>query len=376
MLCVYSKSHVPRIKQCSCPQRYEEEHYHESPKGTGYWNKINWSGNSPISSEEFHTSVESHCTCHKDDANELRFSKAFGRGYLSVVSARAEGEPYDIVTGGPSSNNVVGGDIVEQQETLRDNDWYRSILLSEPWGRRGMNAAIVLPPTCPCTDEGIVFMKNDSCKPTHESYPPMSVSGLICATKVMLEYGTNERDELGESQCLISWDTVAGSTTATGFVSTKEKEFWCYFVIVENVPSFVLELDYQVDCPGVGTITTDIAFGGVFCAFVDASSLGIKIELGDAKKMAKLGEHIKSAINASYKCCHPDLPFLKHVSRVVFTESVSTEKRKMLAMATVVSPGRLDRSPSGTATSAQLAILRSLPSCVSEAGLVRETWKL
>lgn len=261
------------------------------------------------------------------------------------------------MTGGICLEDADGGDIVEQQESLGESDWYRSILLSESLGRCGMNAAIVLPPTCPCTDKGIVFMRNDSCVPTQDSYPPVSVTGLICATKAMLEYGTNERCEMGQEECSIIWDTVVGLVAATGFISTNGRESRCSLVIVENVPSFVLELDFQVECPGVGTITVDIAFGGVFCAFVDASSLGFKLELCNMKKMVELGERIEKAINASYKCSHPELPCLEQLSSVVFTEPVWGQKVRKLIMATVISSGRLVRSPSGTATSAWLAIL-------------------
>lgn len=298
------------------------------------------------------------CNYHTDHAKQMPFSEAFGRSYLSVIGVHAEGEPYDIVINGIGLNDVAGDDIVEQQENLRDNDWHRSILLSEPRGRCGMNAAVILPPTCPCTDKGIIFMKNDFHRPGHDSYPSLSVTGLICATKVMLEYETGEIDEIGERECSMVWDTVAGPVTATGLVKMSANASWCARVDVENVPSFVLELDYQVYCPAIGTVTVDIAFGGVFCAFVDSCFLELKIELDDVRKMAELGELIKKAINASYVCSHPHLPFLKQVSNVVFTKPIfMKDGEKMIAKATVVTPGRLDRSPSGTATSARLAIL-------------------
>lgn len=355
MLCVYGKYHAPKPKQCKCLSRNEEKHYHESPRETFYWNELKKSDNSSEPSSRLN---QAECELHKDDAKKLPFSEAFGRDYLSVVAVHAEGEYYDIVTGGMGLNNVAGDDIVKQQRHLRDDDWHRSILLGEPRGRCGMNAAILLPPTCPCTDKGIIFMKNGSHRSQHDSYPLISVTGLMCATKVVLEHETNERYEVSEKECSMVWDTVAGPVKATGLVRTSEQESRCAIVDVENIPAFVLELEFQVDCPAVGTVFVDIAFGGVFCAFVDAYSLGLQIELGDVKKMAELGEHIKDAINASYLCSHPDLPLLNQVSSVVFTEPVLMEEgKKIITMATVVSPGRLDRSPSGTATSARLAIL-------------------
>lgn len=355
MWCVYGKYHAPNPKQCKCLPRYDEEHYHESPKGTIYWNKIKWSDHPSKSPGRVN---ESECDLHKDDPRKLSFSEAFGRDYLSVVGVHAEGEYYDIVTGGMGLDNVAGDSIVKQQRTLQDDDWHRSILLREPRGQCGMNAAVILPPTCPCTDKGIIFMKNPSLRSQHDSYPLISVTGLMCATKVVLERETKERHGVDDKECSMIWDTVAGPVKATGLVRTSEKESRCVIVDVENIPSFVLELDLQVNCPAVGTVFVDIAFGGVFCAFVDACSLGLQIDLSDVKTMVELGEHIKDAINASYRCSHPDLPSLTHVSSVIFTEPVFMEDgKKMITMATVVSPGRLDRSPSGTATSARLAIL-------------------
>lgn len=349
---------MPTAKHCGCRRRLKEGDYHESPKGTRHCNEIPWSDNSADSMIDLDKMHDMECNYRTDDAKRMPFSEAFGRSYLSVIGVHAEGEPYDIAIKGIGLNDVAGDDIVEQQGTLQSNDWHRSILLNEPRGRFGMNAAVILPPTCPCTDKGIIFMRNNFHRPGHDSYRPISVTGLICATRVMLEYETGETDGIGVRECSMVWDTVAGPVTATALVKMSANASWCARVDVENVPSFVLGLDYQVYCPAIGTVTVDIAFGGVFCAFVDSSSLDLKIELNDVTKMVELGELIKQAINVSYECSHLHLPFLKHVSNVVFIEPILTnDAEKIMAMATVVSPGRLDRSPSGNATSARLAIL-------------------
>lgn len=90
MLCAYGKFHVS--KQCTCSPGYMEEHYIESPKGTGHWNKIIWSGYSPKYPRLPHPLNVNQCGYHKE-TKELPFSKAFGRDYLSVVGVHAEGEP-------------------------------------------------------------------------------------------------------------------------------------------------------------------------------------------------------------------------------------------------------------------------------------------
>lgn len=358
--CGHGKVHEPQTLQCKCLQRHihaKEGDYHESPGGTESW-------------YEFDKTMESAdsircCHCHQENEKPLPFSEVFGRRYLSVSGLHAEGESYDIVTGGIDVDNVPGVSILEQQEELREGDWHRSFLLNEPRSR-GMNAAMILPPTCPCTDKGIVFMKSDSLQPMYDSYPPLSVMGLICATRVVLEQESKKRLLMNRHHRTVTWDTVAGVVKATGHMKVTPDGSHCEKVVVENVPSFVLELDYQVECPGIGSVTVDIAFGGLFCAFVDAASVGLIVDRDDARKMAQTGEQIKKAINASYTCSHPTIPFIEQVSNVVFTEPVVTGKgHTTCVMATVVSPGRLDRSPSGTATSARLAILDKREELVS-----------
>lgn len=354
--CGHGKSHEPQSQQCRCFQRDNkrqhdnERDYQEFPRGTESWYDFD-------DAEDSSSTIQEYCHCQEDE-KPLPHSEVFGRRYLSVSGLHAEGEPYDIVTGGMDLDDVPGYSILEQQDELRESDWHRSFLLSEPRSHCGMNAALILPPTCPCADKGIVFMKSDSLQSMHDSYPPLSVTGLICATKVVLEQESRKGLFINRQDRSITWDTVAGPVKATGQMTVTPDGLHCQKVIVENVPSFVLELDYQIDCPPLGSVTVDIAFGGVFCAFVDAASVGLNVDRDDARKMAEIGEQIKRSINACYKCSHPTIPCIEQVSNLVFTEPVVMGKRHTTCvMAIVISPGRLDRSPSGTATSARLAIL-------------------
>lgn len=192
MLCGHGKYHTPQPKQCKCSRASNGRlGYYESPKRSPSWYESTCSEESAESMAVACTSNENECDCHEKD-RVMPFSEAFGRDYLAVIGLHAEGQPHDIVTGGIGLDKVPGESIIEQQEELRDADWHRSLLLNEPRGRCGMNAAIILPPTCACTDKGVIFMKNDSLQPAHDSYPPVSVTGLICATKVVLEYQNQE----------------------------------------------------------------------------------------------------------------------------------------------------------------------------------------
>ena len=99
----------------------------------------------------------------------------------------------------------------------------------------------------------------------------------------------------------------------------------------------------------------DVAYGGAFCAFVDADALGFAIVPGEARELAELGERIRPAVAEQLEIAHPAEPALGALSFVVFVAPprVGGDARH----ATIVSPGRLDRSPTGTATSARIAVL-------------------
>ena len=64
-------------------------------------------------------------------------------------------------------------------------------------------------------------------------------------------------------------------------------------ITFENVPSFCTALDAVVEVPGVGTLSVDVAYGGAWCAFVDATALGFEIVPDEARALAELGERIR-----------------------------------------------------------------------------------
>ena len=121
------------------------------------------------------------------------------------------------------------------------------------------------------------------------------------------------------------------------------------------MPSFATHLDAPVAVPGLGELRVDLAYGGAFCAFVDAEALGYAIVPDEARELAELGERIRPAVAEQLEVAHPLEPALSALSFVVFTAAprAGGDARN----ATVVAPGRLDRSATGTATSARMAVL-------------------
>lgn len=92
---------------------------------------------------------------------------------------------------------------------------------------------------------------------------------------------------------------------------------------------------------------------------IDAASVGLSVNNQHASRV-EIGERIKRAIETAYTPVHPENPDIKGFSVIVFTELVRMEDGcKIAANVVVVSPGRFDRSPCGTGTSARLAVMHA-----------------
>src|SRR5262249_26308755 len=117
-------------------------------------------------------------------------------------------------------------------------------------------------------------------------------------------------------------------------------------------------LDAALEVEGLGTITVDVAFGGVWYAIADAAALGFALEPGEARELSRVGELIRTAAFEQVPCAHPDNSEIAGVSIVQIAEpwqGIGAVSRN----AVVVAPGRLDRSATGTGLSARMAALHA-----------------
>src|SRR3954470_20836150 len=257
---------------------------------------------------------------------------------IHCVDAHAEGEPSRIVVGGVL--DVPGETMLEKMHHLeREADWLRRLILHEPRGMAPLSGDIVFPSAK--ADAGFVIMESSS-------YEGMSGTNTINTAAVLLETGLVEAVEPVTELVL---EAPAGLVR----VRAEVREGRVEQITFENVPSFALSLGSTVEVPGMGALDVDVAYGGAFCAFVDAEALGFAIVPDEARDLADLGERIRPHVNEQLEIAHPLEPALGHLSFVVFVAPprVGGDARH----ATIVSPGRLDRAPTGTATSARVAVL-------------------
>jgi proline racemase len=292
---------------------------------------------------------------------------------MTVVGCHAEGEVGRVITGGVLP--PPGATLMEKKLYLeREADHLRRFLLFEPRGGAFTHANLVLPPVDPRADAAFIVMEP-------ADYPPMSGSNCICVTTVLLETGMLP---MVEPETRLTLETPGGLVAVTA----RCRDGKCVDVRLENVPCFPTHLDVPVEVEGLGTITADIAYGGAFFCIVDAAALGFSIRRDEARELVETGERIKAAAAAQCPVVHPELP---EVHTVTFTQFaapvVEADGVKTGANAVVISPGKIDRSPCGTGTSARLAVLhakgriavgepyvsRSILGTTFHASVVRET---
>jgi proline racemase len=262
------------------------------------------------------------------------------RRSITVVGCHAGGEVGNVVVAGVEP--PPGRSVREQMEALRADDRLRRFLLREPRGSVATHANLIVPSTRDDCAYGYVIME-----PTE--YPLMSGSNTICVATVLLETGMVE---LTEPETVVRLEAPAGvvevrCTCREGRVENVE---------LTNVPAYATHLDATLDVDGIGELSVDVAFGGMWYAIADAHALGFALEPSEARDLSRVGELIRVAAREQLPCAHPENPDIAGVSIVEIAEpwrgAGATSKN-----AVVVAPGRLDRSATGTGLSARIAAL-------------------
>lgn len=266
---------------------------------------------------------------------------------ISIVGVHAEGEVGDVIVGGvldPAHCKTMYEKLVHFRDKA---DHVRQLLMQEPRGRPTQCMNMILAPCNPQAQAGFLTLESDE-------YPPMSGANTICTTTVLLETGMVEMEE---PKTTFTLEAPAGLVQVTADCKNGK----CEAVAFDNVPAFVYELDYQVEVPGIGTISVDIAWGGMHYVLVDAASVGLAIEHEYGPELIRLGEEIKRAVQRAYTPIHPENSDINGVTILEFTEPLQDGPNGSLTArnTVVVSPGRLDRSPCGTGTCARMAVLHA-----------------
>jgi len=264
---------------------------------------------------------------------------------ITVVGAHAEGEVGRVITGGVLP--PPGSTMFERMSNFeRDHGGLRDMLLSDPRGSVNAAVNLITPPITQGAHFGMIVMES-------EHFPPMSGSNLICTATVALETGMVAMEE---PITKVRVDTPAGLVEVDAHCEGGA----CKRITFRNVPSFVMHRDRPIEVPGVGTLRVDVAYGGMIYCLVEAADLGLSLDRDEARDLVSLGEKIKAAAASQLPSTHPENPGIHTINQTGFMGSISMVSGvKTSKNAVVVSPGRLDRCPCGTGTSARLALLHA-----------------
>jgi len=274
---------------------------------------------------------------------------------ITAVDAHACGEPGRVITGGVL--DPPGADLFEKMVWLRENrDDIRQRMLREPRGYPAMCCNVILPPTVPDADAGFVIMEQ-------VEYPPMSGTNTICVVTVLIETGMVR---VTEPVTRLRLETPAGLIDVEAAVCDGK----CRTVTFRNVPAFAAHLDAPVEVRGIGTVTVDVAWGGMFYVIADAAQLGFHLTPDEARDIVRVAEMIKAATREQLPVAHPENPAIAGVSISQLSgEPVGpgAHRRNTVVVSTgefdwarpASWTGVLDRSPCGTGTCAKMAVLHA-----------------
>ncbi len=263
---------------------------------------------------------------------------------IHVISAHAEGEVGDVIVGGVLP--PPGDTIWEQSRWIARDQTLRNFMLNEPRGGVFRHVNLLVPPKHPDADAAWIIMEP-------EDTPPMSGSNSICVSTVLLDAGLVPMQEPETHMVL---EAPGGLVR----VRAECKDGKAERIYVQNVLSFAAELDQKLDVDGIGTLTVDTAYGGDSFVVVDAAKLGFSLNEDEAHDIAKLGVRITNAANAQLGFSHPDNPDWRHISFCLFAGPLIDGPQGLTTGAAVaIQPGKVDRSPTGTALSARMALLHA-----------------
>lgn len=263
------------------------------------------------------------------------------------------GEPMRVITGGVP--HVPGITVYEQAKWLEQNDdQLRKLMLREPRGYPPLCCNLIVPPKHPDAAAGFIIMEQ-------VEYPMMSGGNTISVVTVLLETGMLPmREPLTEFTLEAPAGLIRISAECHG---GRVKQ-----VTFENVPAFSAYRDAVIKVPTLGTVTVDVAWGGMFYVIADVTqfdSLDLVPERGqDITRVAAL---ILRAAQDQLPVEHPDYPRIGITVAQLSGPTANPDADRRNAVLVASGPveldnpaswtGGIDRCPCGTGTCAKMASL-------------------
>jgi 4-hydroxyproline epimerase len=211
----------------------------------------------------------------------------------------------------------------------------------EPRGHDMMSGSILYPPTRADCDIGILFIETSGCL-------PMCGHGTIGTVTVAVEQGLVRPKTPG----VLRLETPAGLVIA----EYEQKGEYVESVRLTNVPGFLHSTGLEAECPGIGTIKVDVAYGGNFYAIVEPQACYRDMADFTAGQLVQMSPVLRKNLNAKYTFQHPENPTIKGLSHILWTGAPKAPGAHA-RNAVFYGDKAIDRSPCGTGTSARMAQL-------------------
>lgn len=262
---------------------------------------------------------------------------------VETIDAHTAGEPLRIFVDGfpePAGDTV----LQRRQDAAQRLEFYRTGTMWEPRGHADMYGCLIIPPERASSDFGVLFLHN-------EGYSSMCGHGIIAVATVAVQVGWISNMS---ATIPLAIDAPAGLIQA----NVRRQAGVVDEVSFENVPSFAVALQQQVNVPDLGVVTYDLAFGGAYYAFVDADELGLDLIPQNQSQLVDFGRRIKQAVASATNITHPTHDDLSFLYGTIFTGKPQGTRNHSRHVC-VFADGEVDRSPTGTGVSARAAILHA-----------------
>jgi proline racemase len=256
---------------------------------------------------------------------------------LRTVDYHTAGEPFRIVVS--DVGEIAGANVRERRETAAATeriDRVRRLLCHEPRGHADMYGCFIVPPDDEDADFGALFWHKDG-------YSTACGHGTIALGAWAVESGRVAAPSDGLLDVVI--DVPSGRVTARVRCAAGAVEE----VGFVNVPASVSARRIEA-----GGVKADVAWGGAFYAFVPAAAFGRRVRAEDLPGLIDAGRAVKAALDGARVSRHPDDDRLSGIYGTVLTERVGPRHHRNVA---IFADGEVDRSPTGSATSARTALL-------------------
>ena len=263
---------------------------------------------------------------------------------IEIYNTHCCGEIGDVIVAGDIK--LEGETIFQQSKYLFDNKKLRNFVLNEPRGGVFKHCNLIVSPKSKEASAGFIIMEP-------EDNPPMSGSNSICVATVLLEKNLIKSIEPYTNFIL---EAPGGLISIKAEVKNKITKS----VEIENLPSFVDLMDVKLKTKNFGEIIVSTVFGGDTFLICNAKDFNLTIEPKNAKKFVDISREIIKIANQEFGFSHPTIPSLNYISFCQFIEPVKINSLQQKEGWNTVSirPGKLDRSPCGTGTSARLALMK------------------